>query len=321
LVTRVLGALVGLVVALAAAVVPAVASAQLDPADAITLSPPSGHSYADYPFTFTGSGSVDGADAGDYAVAVLFTPSSSQILRGVCPSDLGATEQAIEQQYGGPDVIAQYSQLGIMTPFLLGQGTYTYAAQVNGDVVKTVTTAGSYIACAYLGDDLSGDTYAVSSPVAFTVTDAPGTGTAPTGFGGPRGTREPAHLGLKVAARHEPIRAPGRNLLKISGSYDATSGPAGLVVTLKSTKRFNGCAANDQQDLQITQADAGALLTRYEKVTASSAGKFSSPLALNFKKRFSGTAVVCAYLIDGFGDDLAVGYLRFSAPKAKAKHR
>jgi hypothetical protein len=314
------GALTGIVVALAALAVPSVAGAQLDPADTISLSALSGHVYADYPFTFAGSGTVDGADAGDYAVAVLFTPSSSPILRGGCPGDFGATEEAIEQEYGGPDDIAQYSQEGITNPFPLDDGGYTYAAQVNGDVVKTVTAAGSYIACAYLGDDLSGDTYAVSRPVPFTVTDAPGTGTAPTGFGGPRGSHEP-RLGLKVMAGHGRIHAPGRNLLKISGSYDATSGPAGLVVTVKSTKRFNGCAANDQQDLQITRADGGAVLTRYEKVAPSSAGNFSSPLAINFKRRFAGTAVLCAYLIDGFGDDLSVGYLRFSADKPKATHK
>jgi len=310
------GALIVLVAAFVSMPAPSVASARLDPADTISLSGPSGRAYAGYPFTFTGTGTVDGDDAGDYAVAVLFTPSSSPILRGSCPADFAAAEQAIEQEYGGPDVIAQYSQEGIIDPLLLDQGAYRYEAQVNGDVVKTVTAAGSYIACAYLGDDSTDDTYAVSRPVPFTVTDAPGTGTPPTGFGGGRGSHEPS-LGLKVTATHG-IRAPGRNLLKISGRYDATTGPAGLVITLKSTRRFNGCAANDQQDLQITKADGGAVLASYEKVSPSSAGNFSSPLALNFKSRFAGTAVLCAYLIDGFGSDLAVGYLRFSAGKPKA---
>jgi hypothetical protein len=90
---------------------------------------------------------------------------------------------------------------------------------------------------------------------------------------------------------------------------------------LKSTRRFNGCAADDQLDLQITCADGGAVLTQYEKVTPSSAGNFLSPLALNFKKSVAGTAVVCAYLIDGFGDDLSVGYLRFSAHKPGTVHK
>ncbi len=290
---------------------PGVAGAQLDPADTISLSAPSGHVYADYPFSFTGSGTVDGDDADDYAVAVLFTPTSSPILRSGCPGDFIATEQAIEQEFGGPDAIAGFSQEGVTDPFLLEQGAYSYAAEVNGDVVKTVTAAGSYIACAYLGDDMTAESFAVSSPVRFTVTDAPGTGTAPTGFGGPRGSHEPP-LGLKVISRPSRIRVPGRNLLTISGSYDATNGPAGLVVTVKSTRLHNGCAANDQQDEQITRADGGAVLTSFEEVTPSSAGRFASPLALNFKRRFAGTAVVCAYLIDGEGDDLAVGYLRFS---------
>jgi hypothetical protein len=189
---------------------PAVASGQLDPDDAISLSAPSGHVYADYPFSFTGSGTVDGIDAGDYAVDVLFTPSSSPILRGGCPSDFGATVEAIEQAYGGPGVIAEYSQEAITDPFLLNQGGYSYAAEVNGDVVATVTAAGSYVACAYLGDDVSGDTYAVSGPDSFTVTDAPGTGAAPTGFGGPPGAKKPSHLGLRVIAAHHPIRARAR---------------------------------------------------------------------------------------------------------------
>ena len=306
------GAVIALLVGLSTAVTPGVAGAQIDPADTISLSAPSGPVYADYPFTFTGSGSVDGADADDYAVEVLFTPASSPILSRGCPSDFLATEQAIEEAFGGPDAIAGYSEEGVTDPFLLEQGAYTYGAQVNGDVVKTVTAAGSYVACAYLGDDMTGESYAVSSPVPFTVTDAPGTGTAPTGFGGPGGSREP-HLGLKITAKHGTIRAPGSNLLTISGSYDVTNGEAGLVVTLKSTRRFNGCAANDQEDLQITRADGGAVLTDYEGVTASSSGSFSSPLALTFRRRFTGTAVVCAYLKDGFGDDLAVGYLRFAA--------
>jgi hypothetical protein len=301
---------------------PAVANAQLDPADTITLSAPSGGIYVDYPFSFTGSGTVDGMDADDYQVEVLFTPSSSPILSGGCPSDVYATAQAIEEAYGGPDVIAQYSQEAITDPFLLEQGPYTYQAEVNGDVVPTVTAAGSYIACAYLGDDASGDAFAVSSPTPFTVSDAPGTGTAPTGFGGPPGAREPSDVGLKVTARHRLLRAPGKNLLTISGTYDATSGPAGLIVTLKSTRRFNGCAANDNQDQQITQADGGAILSQYEQVTPSSSGNFSSPLALNFKKRVSGTAVLCAYLVEGgFGPDVSVGYLRFSTEKPKTTRR
>ncbi len=260
---------------------------------------------------------MDGNDGGDYGVAVLFTPSASPILRGGCPASYAATAEAIEQAYGGPDVLAEYSALGLTTPALLEQGSYSWDADVNDDVVKTVTATGSYVACAYLGDEFTDATFAVSSPVPFTVTDAPGTGTPPTGFGGPPGATEPGHLGLTVAPRHAPIRAPGHNLLEISGSYDATEGPAGLVVTIKSTKHFNGCAANDQQDVQITRADEGAVLTLFEQVTPSSAGNFSSPLALNFKRGFTGTAVVCAYLVDGFGDDLSRGYLRFSGVKSK----
>jgi hypothetical protein len=122
-----------LALVLAAAGHPGVARAQLDPADTISLSAPSGPAYADYPFTFTGAGTVDGGDAGSYGVEVLFTPSASRILRGGCPADFNATAQAIEQAYGGPDVIALYSQLGLTTPVLLYQGAYTWAAQVNGE--------------------------------------------------------------------------------------------------------------------------------------------------------------------------------------------
>lgn len=143
----------------------------------------------------------------------------------------------------------------------------------------------------------------------FTVLDAPGTGRAPTGFGGPHDT---SHHGLRIAARHNRVRSPGRNLLSISGSSDPENGPAGLIVTIKSARRFNGCAANDQQDLQITEADGGSVLVRYEQVSASSAGNFSSPVALNFRRRLRSTAVVCAYLVDGFGEDIAVGYLRLT---------
>jgi hypothetical protein len=308
----------------AAGSLPAVASAQLDPADSISLtglSATGGHAYVDYPFSFTGSGTVDGMDADDYDVEVLFTPSSSSILRGGCPSDFNATAQAIEEAFGGPDVIAEYSQEGITDPFLLEQGAFTYTAEVNGDVVPTVTAAGNYIACAYLVDDGSDETFAVSSPAAFTVSDAPGTGTAPTGFGGPPGSKEPSHLGLRVTEKHHPIRAPGRNLLTISGNDNDSVDTGSLIITVKPTRRYNGCAANDQEDQQIAKADGGAVLAYYESVSPSSSGNFSSPLALNFRKRVSESAVLCAYLVDGFGEDLAAGYLRFTPHPPRTTHR
>ena len=73
----------------------------------------------------------------------VWTASSSPILRGGCPSDYSVTAQAIEQAFGGPDVLAEYSALGFTTPALLEQGSYTWDADVNDDVVRTVTATGS----------------------------------------------------------------------------------------------------------------------------------------------------------------------------------
>jgi hypothetical protein len=313
------------VLAVAAAVLGAgVGSASaLIPGDSVSItsiSSPDGHLYVDYPFSFNGGGSVTGEDpdGGDYEQIVLFTPASSSILQPSCPTDYVTAAEAVNMQYGS--LAAYESDPAVSDPFLLEDGPYTYTADVNDGVLATVTTPGRYVACAYLGDDESGDTFAVTpSPTPFTVSDPPGS-SAPTMFGGPPSkTRAPVHLGLSIHPQHSPIRAPGRNLLEITGRYDATSGPAGLTVTVKPTSRYNGCASNDEQDEQVTRAENGAVLTFGEKVTPGASGRFSSPIALNFRKRFSGTAVVCAYLVQGV-DDLAVGYLRFSADKPVTPH-
>jgi hypothetical protein len=319
-------ALVALMALVLCAVAPASALA-LDPSDSISLSPPSATVYGGYPFTFTGSGSVDGNTIDGYTQEVLFTPSSSPILTPACPADYNQTATAIEMAYGGPVVLAEHQADGVGSESILAEeaGPYTYTAYVNGDVIPTVTAPGQYLACAYLIDELdSSDTLAFSpSPVPFTVNDPPGTGTPPQSFGGPPGkTVRPSNLSLTVAPARSPIRAPGNNLINVSGRYDISSGEAGLTVTVKPTSNYNGCASNDQQDTQITAATGGAQLTYEEKVTANQAGKFTSPVALDFTHGASGTYVLCAYLVQ-FSDDVAVGYDRFNPNQAihKPRHR
>jgi hypothetical protein len=314
--------LVGVAAWLVVAVLPASALA-LDPNDSISISPPvpsSGSTiYAGYPFIFSGSGTNDGA-AEDYAQEVLFTPAASTILRPTCPPSLSDAIQAIDEAYGGPGADASHSALGVADPFI-GGGPFTYRAWVNSDVIPTVTDAGSYVACAYLYGDLGGGTYAVSpAPVGFTVSLPPGSGTPPTGFGGPRGSGRPSNLTLEVAPRRSPIRAPGRNVIEVSGHFQPSVGAGFLTVTVKDTRHFNGCAANDEQDLQITRADSGAVLTEAEQVTPNSAGVFLSPVAMNYRKNARGTGVICAYLNQLF-DDVAVGFERFTLPATQAGHK
>jgi hypothetical protein len=324
--TRTGRAFVALVAGLLCAVAPASALA-LDPSDSISLSPPSGTVYGGYPFAFTGGGSVDGNTLDGYTQEVLFTPSSSPILSPACPTDYNQTATAIEMAYGGPIVLAEHEAEGVGSGSILAgeAGPYSYTAYVNGDVIPTVTAPGRYLACAYLIDALdSSETLAVSpSPLPFTVNDPPGTGTPPQSFGGPPGkTGSPSNLSLTVAPERSPIRAPGNNLINVSGRYDISSGEAGLIVTVEPTSKYNGCASNDQQDTQIVAATGGAELTYYEQVTANQAGKFTSPIALDFKRRVSGSYVLCAYL-EQFGDDIAVGFDRFTLNQAahKPRHR
>jgi hypothetical protein len=327
--------LIALMVAAVCAAAPASAMA-LDPGDSISLTsvaPTTGQTiYAGYEFAFGGSGTVDGPDPdfSNYTESVLLTPASSPVFAAGCPSDYNVATDAIDMAYG-QDSLAEYeSDWGQDDLPLTGDGpsSYTWAAAVNDGVAPTVTNPGNYVACAYLIDETvqpspTDDTFAVSTPVAFTVQVPPGS-KPPGQFGGTPGkTGTPSNLGLTVKPAHSPIRAPGHNLLEISGRYDPTSGGAGLVVTLKSTRRYNGCAANDEQDTQVTAADGGVILTIFESVSANAAGAFKSPFALNFKKKLSGTYVICAYLTQG-DDDLLVGFDRFVAkgkPKPKPKPR
>jgi hypothetical protein len=321
--TRAGKGLVALVAVVVCAVAPASALA-LDPSDSISLSPPSGTVYGGYPFSFTGGGSVDGNTIDGYTEEVLFTSSSSPI-PAACPADYSQTVTAIEMASGGPGALAEHQAEGVGSGSILAgeAGPYTYTAHVNDNVIPTVTAPGHYLACAYLIDALdSSDTLAVStSPVPFTVNDLPGTGTPPQSFGGPPGkTGRPSNLSLTVAPQRSPIRAPGNNLINVSGRYDVSTGEAGLTVTVEPTSKYNGCASNDQQDTQITAATGGAQLTYGEKVTANQAGRFTSPIALDFRRRVSGSYVLCAYLVQGI-DDIAVGYDRFNLNQATHKPR
>jgi hypothetical protein len=271
--------------------------------------------YAGYPFSFSGHG-TDDASAEIYDVTVLYTPASSTILQPLCPSDLGAASQSIDEAFGGPDAVASYEALGVTNP-ALGAGPFTYKAYVNSDVVPTVTSPGRWVACSFLTEE-GGPTVASSpAPVHFTVKAPPGSGNPPSGFGGSPGSPRPPNLTLTVAPDHAPVRAPGFNLIDVSGHFDPSEGEAFLTVTLNNAKLFNRCAADDEQEVQITQADGGAVLTQSEQVVANSAGAFRSPVGLHFIKKVSGTGLICAYLNQAFSD-IAVGYYRFTLPTPKA---
>jgi hypothetical protein len=304
--------------AVAAAGLAPASAAALDPADSISLSAPQGHVYVDDPFSFAGAGAVDGNDS-DYEEGVLFVPAASPIMSTSCPQDTQTAVEEVDNAYG-PGADASLSAIGAGTAIGDEAGTYTYSATVNGDVLPQVTSPGTFHACAYLVDGLSGATLAVSpAPVAFTVSDPPGVGAPPKGFGGSPGhTDHPANETLSVVAPRR-IDAPGRDLLHIHGRYAVTSGEAALAVTLKRTSHYNGCAANDEEDEQITRADGGAIVTLSERVTPNAVGVFDSPIALHFKRRVRGTLVLCAYLVQS-GDDLAVGAWRFTTHRRTRKH-
>jgi hypothetical protein len=299
-----------LAAALGGVVMAPASAAALDAADSISISPPRPPVYVNDAFAFTGGGTVDGNDF-DYEESVLFVPAASPIMATSCPQDAATTIEAIDTAYG-PYADGSLSAVGFGTALGEFAGPYTYSAAVNGDVVPQVTAPGMFHACAYLTD--AGATLAVSpAPVAFTVVDPPGTAAPPQGFGGPPGhTHRPADETLSVRAPRR-IDSPGRNLLHIRGRYSVTSGEAGLAVTLKRTSHYNGCAANDEQDEQITRADGGAVISIFEKVEPNSVGIFDTPVALHFRRHVRGTMVLCAYLTQS-GDDLAVGYRRFTAP-------
>jgi hypothetical protein len=302
----------------------------LDPGDSISLTgaaPITGQTIdAGYPFAFGGSGVVDGPDPdfSTYTESVLLAPASSPVFASGCPSDYNVATNQIELTYGH-DALAEYeSDLGNDDIPFDSAASFTWSAAVNDGVVTTVDSPGNYVACAYLIDlteyGSPTNTYAVSAPRAFTVEAPPGS-KPPGRFGGPRGkTPSSSSLGLTVKPAHPPIRAPGNNLIEISGLYDPTQGDAGLIVTLKSTRRYNGCAANDEQDTQVTSADGGVILSQYESVSANAAGAFKSPFALNFRKKLSGTYVICAYLHAGLDGDVLAGFHRFVA-QGKPKHK
>ncbi|MGO9899450.1 MAG: hypothetical protein ACLP0J_07105 [Solirubrobacteraceae bacterium] len=312
---------VGLAALLGAAVLSSSALA-LDSADSITLtgtSSATGHIYAGYPFAFNGNGAVDG-NSFDYQIEVLFVPTSEAASLSSCPADYAQTAQAIEIANGGTLSLSYHQALGVGDPLLGGEsGPYTWDAPVNADLLPTVTAPGTNVACAYLIDDLN-NTLAVSpAPLVFTVVDPPGTDTPPGGFGGPPpngGT--PSDLTLTVAPQDPPIKAPGLNIINVSGRADSSAGYADVFVTLNDVTKYDGCAPDSQQDVQITQADGGSILAYAEQVTISQSGVFRAPIALNYKRAASGTGVICAYL-DQSLSDVAVGYERFTLTSSKAK--
>ena len=315
------------VAVLAAIWFPSAASAQIDPQDSITINAPvagtgAGHPiYASYPFSISGDLTVEGNLDG-YSEYVVYTPSTWRILTPSCSPDYAEVVQEIDIKGGGRLAIYSYEEEGV-SPVLTAAGSYTYTAYVNGDTIPTLTNPGGYVACAYLFDSLSNDgPLAVSpTPIAFSVGEPAGSATPPGGFGGP-----PAHPGhasdltLRVAPARPPIRAPGNNVIEISGRSDPSSGPAFITVTLKNTSSYNGCASNDQADTQITEADRGVMLAFDEQVTPSEAGVFEAPIALTYKRAARGSGVICAYLQQYFSD-VAVGYERFSLPAATPKKR
>jgi hypothetical protein len=325
-------AFVGAIAAVVFAAAPSAAVA-VDPSDAITLSsattPTGAPIYADYPFSFNGTGTTDGPDqvGGGYTEYAVFTPAPSPVFGSGCPRDFNVASEDIEMRYGGPDALAALiSDPGSDNISLDGTaGPFAFAAAVNDDVVTTVDTPGAYVACAYLIDDVGSfsstdDTFAVSQPFDFTVNEPPRTA-APGEFGGPPGkTSTPSNLGLKIAVRHPPITAPGNDLLEISGRYDATmDAGVGLIVTVKPTAQYNGCAPNGEQDKQITESGSGgAVLADYQPVSPSSTGTFSSPVALHFKRKSTKSYVLCAYLGQvATSDEILVGYERFTPKKPK----
>jgi hypothetical protein len=302
----------------------------LDPGDSITLNPPTPATgstiYAGYPFSFSGGGTIDGNVDNGYDTEVIYAPAGAAFVASGCPSDYNVAAMAIDEQFGGALAIYTHETSGT-GPLLSPAGPYRYTAGVNGDVLPTVTNAGQYVACAYLNDLGDDTTYAYTpTPVTFTVSLPPGAGQPPQGFGGPSGKPTSAQLGLTVVPANPPLRAPGDNLLEISGHSDPSNGPVSLAVTVKDAGNFNGCAANEEQDEQITSADHGVILTYAQAVTINSAGTFRSPIAVNFKKAASGTAVFCVYLVAEPGSDVARGYYRqtFSAStvhKKPKKHK
>jgi hypothetical protein len=254
---------------------------------------------------------------------VLFIPTSESS-GGGCPSDYELTVQQIEIANGGTLSLPEHEALGVGNPLPLEgeSGAFSWDASVNADVIPTVTSPGTNVACAYLIDDLN-NTLAVSpTPLDFTVTDPPGTTTPPGGFGGPApDDATPSDLTLTVAPTKPPVIA-GDNIIDVSGRADSSAGSAYLYVTVNDTRAYDGCAPGSEQDVQITEADKGALLAYAEQVTISEAGVFSAPVALNYKSSASGTGVICAYLEQELSD-VAVGYERFTIKahtKASSKH-
>jgi hypothetical protein len=289
----------------------------LDSADTISLSAPAGPNDAGYPFTFTGGGVVDGDTGGSdaYTAYVVWTPTSSPIFASGCPQDYASAAEAIDFADGDPDGVALDEGEAVLSDPTQVIGPYTYTATVNDEVVPILTTPGNYAACAYLMDDYSTVTYAVSpAPVPFSVVNPPGSATPPGGFGGPPSRRgHPSDLSLKVALTRR-LRDPGTNILDVTGQFAQENGSGFLNVDLKSTRRYNGCASNDEQDEQITLSDGGAELAVSEQTTPNGDGIFRSPVAVRIKRRVPGTYVVCAYLNQDFAD-VAVGFDRITVPK------
>jgi hypothetical protein len=310
-----------LVIVLAALAFPATALARLDPNDSITITAPVagtgvGHPiYAGYPFRIGGEMTVDGNTEDGYTQYVVYTPSSWGILTPNCPVDYAEVVQEIDIRGGGQLAIYLHEDEGVSS-LSTDAGTFPYTEYVNSDVTPDLTNPGDYVACAYLFDLLpTGGPLAVSpAPVAFSVGEPPGSATPPGGFGGPPSDPgHPSDLTLRVAPQDPPIRSPYHNLIDVSGRADPSGGAAFLTVTLKDTSSFNGCAGDDAEDTQITQADHGTLLAFDEQVTLNEAGLFSAPIALTYRRAVRGAGVICAYLGQPLFD-VAVGFDRFTIP-------
>jgi hypothetical protein len=151
--------------------------------------------------------------------------------------------------------------------------------------------------------------------VPFTVAFPPSHGPPPLSFGGPAGRGTIHGFVLHLAARH-PIKAPGSNIIVVAGQYDVNDGSPFIAVTVKDTAKYDGCASTETEDVQITQATGGAILSLADQVMADRTGRFSAPVALTFRKRVSGTAVVCAYLQAPF-DQIGEGFYRFTVKNGK----
>ncbi len=250
---------------------------------------------------------------------MLFTPYARSTPPLVCPADYWTTFRLIEYGDGGPANVLEFETTGA-GDLTTAAGPYTYTATVNPNGAANVIATGGFVACAYLIDAKDPlTTLAVSPPVTFTLVRPPGP--ARPSFGGAPGrTARAPDQTLTVSPVHPPILAPGVNQIAVAGRLEAAGGPAALVLTIKPSARFNGCAATAQQDLGVTRSVGGNVLSFGEPVAAGRAGRFRASWPLRFKQTRQVAYVICAYLVQG-AVAVAVGDDRFvpAAPALRTK--